>query len=76
MEVGGRSGRLRCMRPLRGHCKTPAGPMQSLCIIYNDPMILTGSTSLMREMLRYGSGLACSSFQVSCKVEGAVRQEY
>ena len=77
MKVGGSSGRLRCMRPLRGHCKTPAGRMQSLCIIYNYLLIPTGSTSLMREMeIRYASGIACSTSQAYCKVEGAVRQEF
>ncbi len=74
MQVGGSSGRLRCMRPLQDPCGANAIIMHHLRRPM--PMIPTGSTSLMREMLRYASGIACSSSQAYCKVEGAVRQNF
>ena len=74
MEVGGSSGRLRCMRPLQDPCGANAIIMHHLQRPMS--MIPTGSTSLMREMLRYASGIACSSSPAYCKVEGAVRQDF
>ena len=72
MVAVGRSGRLPCMRPLRGRCEAAARPLQDPCganaIIMHHlevqrptTIIPTGSTSLMHEMLRYASGIACCS---------------
>ena len=59
-------------RPLQDPCGANAIIMHHLQL----PMIPTGSTSLMREMeIRYASGIACSTSQAYCKVEGAVRHE-